>query len=235
MSYSYTTQERRVLGLCYDEKFYPDHKCSTSRFVLLLDNIDCNQYFKEKTLELSTTDVIIHFHLYSQTLACNLSPRTLKFIGIIQNLSITILIDLGRSHNILQPHVAYQLHLPISPSSHFTVMVENGAFIICLGICPSVEISLQNSIFTIPLYLLPIEWSDVVLQVDWLRTLCPITTVLSILSIAFTHINQHITLKATTTLTQPMLPTITFANSLPPTLIWVELEERHIILIVHLI
>ena len=35
-------QERRALGLCYncDEIFYPGNKCSSSRFLLLLDNLD---------------------------------------------------------------------------------------------------------------------------------------------------------------------------------------------------
>ena len=75
-------------------------------------------------------------------------------------------------------------------------MVGNGAFIKCQGICPLVDISLQNSTFTIPFYLLPIEGADVVLGVEWLSTLGSIQADFSIPSIQFTHNNQHITLQA---------------------------------------
>jgi len=74
-------------------------------------------------------------------------------------------------------------------------VVGNGAFIQCQGICPLVDISLQTSTFTIPFYLLPIEGADVVLGIEWLRTLGPIHTGFSIPYIAFTHQNQKITLQ----------------------------------------
>jgi len=75
-------------------------------------------------------------------------------------------------------------------------MVGNGAFIKCQGQCPSVNISLQTANFTIPFYLLPIEGVDVVLGIEWLRTLGSIQADFSIPNIAFTHQDQHITLQA---------------------------------------
>ena len=143
----------------------------------------------------------IHFHLSPLALSGNPSPQTLKFTGMIHNLPVTVLVDSGNSHNILQPRIAHHLHLPIQPSPPLSVMVGNGAFIQCQGICPSVDISLQTSTFTIPFYLLPIERADVVLGIDWLRTLGPIKADFSISSIAFTYQNQPITLQAATTST----------------------------------
>jgi len=78
-------------------------------------------------------------------------------------------------------------------------MVSNGAFIQYQGICPSVDISLQTLTFTIPFYLLPIEGRDVMLGIEWLRTLGPIKANFSIPSIAFNHQNQPVTLQAATT------------------------------------
>jgi len=94
------------------------------------------------------------------------------------------------------------LHSPpppptITPSPLLFVMVGNGAFIQCQGICPTVDISLQTSTFSIPFYLLHIEGADVILGIEWLRTLGPIKVDFSIPSIAFTHYNQQITLQAT--------------------------------------
>jgi len=129
----------------------------------------------------------IHFHSSPQALTSNTSPKTLKFTGTIHNLPVTVLIDSGSSHNILQPRIAHHLHLPITPSPPLSVMVGNGAFIQCQGICPLLNISLQTSTFTIHFYLLPIEGADVVLGIEWLRTLGPIQADFSIPSIAFTH------------------------------------------------
>ena len=53
----------------------------------------------------------------------------------IHNLPITVLIDSGSSHNILQTRIANHLHLPIKPTPPFSVMVGNNAFINCQGLC----------------------------------------------------------------------------------------------------
>ena len=189
-------QERRALGLCYncDEKFIPGHKCTTSRFLLLLDE-PISEPIEDPSPATDYTNTI-HFHLSPQALTGTISPKTLKFTGLIHNLPVTVLIDSGSSHNILQPRIAHHLNLAISPNPPLSVMVGNGAFIKCQGICPVVDISLQNSTFTIPFYLLPIEGADVVLGIEWLSTLGSIQADFSIPSIAFTHNQQHITLQA---------------------------------------
>ena len=140
----------------------------------------------------------LHFHISPQAISGTISPKTLKFIGLIHNLPVTVLIDSGSSHNILQPRIAHHLHLAISPSPPLSVMVGNGAFIQCQGLCPSVDISLQHSTFTIPFYLFPIEGANVVLGIDWLSTLGSIQADFSIPNIDFTHNNQQITLQAST-------------------------------------
>ena len=58
-----------------------------------------------------------------------------------------------------------------------------------------------TSTFTIPFYLLSIEGADVVLGIEWLRTLGPIKTDFSIPSIAFNQQNQLVTLQTATTST----------------------------------
>ena len=123
-------QERRALGLCYncDEKFFPGHKCTSSRFLLLLDD---PELIAEPTEEISPTHDhtnTIHFHLSPQALSGTISPKTLKFTSLIPHLPVIVLIDSGSSHNILQPRIAHHLNLAISPSLPLSVMVGNGAF-----------------------------------------------------------------------------------------------------------
>jgi len=98
-------QERHALRLCYncDEKFIPGHKCNTSHFSLLLDDLDPLDDPREDTVPTIEASNTIHFHLSSQGLIGNNSPKTLKFTGVIHNLPVTILIDSDNYHNILQP------------------------------------------------------------------------------------------------------------------------------------
>jgi len=107
----------------------------------------------------------------THVLTKNFSPKILKFQGLIHNFPVIVLIDSGSSHNILQLHIV--IHLLIQPNPPFRVMVGNDDFITCQGISSLVKISLQTSLFTIPFYLLPIEGSEVVMGIEWLRTLDP--------------------------------------------------------------
>ena len=162
----------------------------------------CDLQINLHNFEINLADINLNFDTIKpnthKPFQAPLPPKTVKFTGLIHNLPVTVLIDSGSSHNILQPYIAHHLHLAISPSPPLSVMVGNEAFIQCQGLCPSVDISLQHSTFTIPFYLLPIEGVDVVLGVNWLSTLGSIQKDFSIPSIAFTHNNQQITLQATT-------------------------------------
>ena len=175
-------QERRALGLCCncDENFLLGHKCSTSRFLLLLDDVEPVLEILDVPTDPTYTIDMVHFHLSPQALTGNFSPETLKFQDLIHNLPVIVLIDSGSSHNILQPCIAKHLYLPIQLNPPFRVMVGNSAFITCQGICSSVQISLQTPGFIILFYLLPIECADVVLGIEWLRTLGPIQTYFAI-------------------------------------------------------
>jgi predicted aspartyl protease len=170
-------QERRALGLCYncEEKWVVGHRCATGRYLLLildpeeqLDPID-----QQPELENTITAEETYFQLSPQALTGQFSPQTLKFKGLLHGLAVTVLIDTGSTHNILQPRIATHLQIPSQPIPNFSVMVGNGSHIQCSGLCLDVPISLQNNIFHIPFYLLPIEGADVVLGMEWLRNLVP--------------------------------------------------------------
>ncbi|OIW01863.1 hypothetical protein TanjilG_07158 [Lupinus angustifolius] len=94
----------------------------------------------------------------------------------------------------MQPRVAQFLQLPISPTPKFPVMVGNGERTYCTGLCKETPINLQQQLFTIPFYLLPIQRADVVLGIEWLSTLGPVTSDFSVPSMTFTHDHKPITL-----------------------------------------
>jgi hypothetical protein len=73
-------------------------------------------------------------------------------------------------------------------------MVGNGSHLECTGHCPDVPINIQNNLFHISFYLLPIEGADMVLGMEWLRTLGPLAADFSIPKISFKHNDTDITI-----------------------------------------
>lgn len=60
--------------------------------------------------------------------------------------------------------------LPVE-KSQLAVQIANGDTLPCLGCCKSVVLQLQNFQFMVGLYILPLGGCDIVLGVDWLRSL----------------------------------------------------------------
>lgn len=182
-------QERHAQGLCfnYDEKFITGHKCSSGKFLLPLINDEdttktnfvSDQPVCDNLFEMEDT----YFQLSPQAANGYFSPKTLKFSASIQGLTVTVLIDTGSTHNILQPMIAQHLKLP-----------TNGSKFSSSGICSQVPITLQNHTFTIPFHLIPIEGADVILGMEWLRTLGLLLADFSIPKLSFTYQNNEITL-----------------------------------------
>jgi len=70
------------------------------------------------------TDTPTHIHLSFQALCGAPSAHTFSFDGYIGHLPVTILIDTGSSHNIIQPHLALHLQLCTVPITPFQLWLE---------------------------------------------------------------------------------------------------------------
>lgn len=121
------------------------------------------------------------------------SPKALRVKAHISGHPVTVLVDSGSTHNIIQPRIATFLNLPITPISPFPVMVGNGSHIHCDGFCQTVTLNIQNTPFTIPFFVLPIEGADIVLGMTWLGSLGPILADFSIPCMSFKHNDNTIT------------------------------------------
>jgi len=73
-------------------------------------------------------------------------------------------------------------------------MVGNKVKIQRSGICKEVSITLQGHDFTILFYLLPIKRVNVVIGMQWLRTLGTVTANFAVPQITFSHLQKSITL-----------------------------------------
>ncbi|KAJ9537912.1 hypothetical protein OSB04_030645 [Centaurea solstitialis] len=179
-------QKRRSVGLCFrcPEKYHPGHKCNPPQFLLIVDNED----FPNPPLLIDLSDnqhenpppndpsFPSHFDSTTQHQFLSLStvavfgvasPKTLRITGYIAGHPVTILVDTGSTHNIIQPRVASFLHIQVCSIPSFPVTVGNGDHLHCSGFCQDVTIHLNNQPFSIPLFVLPIEGADVVFGMAW--------------------------------------------------------------------
>ncbi|KAJ0048873.1 hypothetical protein Pint_16366 [Pistacia integerrima] len=124
------------------------------------------------------------------------SPRTLRLTSQLLHSHLQILIDSDSTHNFIQPCIADYLHLPVDIFVSFLVTVGNGDTIFCLGKC-FVQLNLSDHMFDFTLYVLPIYGVDVVLGVDWLHGLGPVTFDYSSMTLSFRQSTQIISLHGT--------------------------------------
>ncbi|XP_076933766.1 uncharacterized protein LOC143599774 [Bidens hawaiensis] len=81
-------------------------------------------------------------------------------------------------------------------------MVGNGDKLTCDGFCPSLNITLQDTSFSIPVFILPVEGADVILGLAWLRTLGPVMADFAIPQLTFNVGSKAITLRGEAQSTQ---------------------------------
>ncbi|GAV74635.1 RVP_2 domain-containing protein [Cephalotus follicularis] len=99
---------------------------------------------------------------------------------------VQVLSEGGSTHNFFQEQLAVYPGLPITPSKHFTVQVGNGETLHYFGHYSKVSVLLQQQIFEIDLYVIHLQGADLVLGVQWLELLGPVTTDYKALTMDFT-------------------------------------------------
>nr|GEW15762.1 hypothetical protein [Tanacetum cinerariifolium] len=142
-------QKRRAEGLCFRclEKYHPDtspehteiptaNEFQTPHFLALFDAA----YFGLK------------------------SPRAVRVTGYIQGQPVTVLVDCGSTHNIIQPRIASLLTMAPTKINPFSVMVGNGQVLECNSLFPSTPLDINKTQFHVPLFVIPVAGADVAMS-----------------------------------------------------------------------
>ena len=189
---------RRERGLCYncDERFSPGHRCKSRCFLIITDDeadFPCTDVAlpaglttgptTEPDLDSEPPPAQISLHALSGQVA----PQTIRVVGQINGHNVVVLIDGGSTHYFIQEKMAHFLKLPAFPSPGLSVLVGNGAELPCTQICSDVKLGIQGHTFTVDLHVMALGGADIVLGVTWLKSLSPITTDYSNLTVSFTH------------------------------------------------
>ncbi|XP_041025452.1 uncharacterized protein LOC121265848 [Juglans microcarpa x Juglans regia] len=124
---------------------------------------------------------------------CN-NGNAMRLHGSIGPCSVEILIDSGSTHNFLDPLVVQEAKLSVRKDCSLQVRVANSDKILSQGRGEEV-IKIQGSKFSIPLHVLTLGGCDIVLGVQWLRTLGSITWNFIDMSMSFEWGGQMIKLQ----------------------------------------
>jgi hypothetical protein len=84
------------------------------------------------------------------------------------------LVDSGSTHSFISASAASILHLEPDTCPGLHVTVANGDRVASTGICRVVHIFVDSEEFIIDLFVVPLEGYDMLLGMQWLRTLDPI-------------------------------------------------------------
>lgn len=137
---------------------------------------------------MDSSQVQISFH----ALSGHLAPETLHLMGRISNQNVVILIDGGSTHNFVQAHLVRSLGLNTQPTHPLRVMVGNGNEVECYQLCVGVVVHMQGHVFPIDLHVLLLCGADLVLGIQWLKSLDLVPTDYIDLMMKFMHVGQII-------------------------------------------
>lgn len=156
---------KRAKDECYycTEKYVPGHKCG-GKGVFLLELDD----------GIKLEDVADELGISLHALTGIDVADTMKLRITIAGQQLTALVDTGSTHTFVKDHVARQLGLQLTPRPGLSVKVANGDRVTSAGVCRDTPVAIGEEAFHINCYILPLDGFDVVLDVQWLKTLGPI-------------------------------------------------------------
>ena len=116
-------------------------------------------------------------HLFAtlslDALAGSDGPKTMRFMGSLQEQEILILVDTDSTHSFLSISVAARLQGVQPLSRPIRVQVANGAVLQCSHHLPNAIWSIDDHSFSADLRVLPLQHFDLILGMDWLESFSP--------------------------------------------------------------
>jgi hypothetical protein len=101
------------------------------------------------------------------------APRTVKFPGSIQHLSVSMLVDSGSSSSFISASVAAKLSGVIPLHNYLQVQVAGGGKLSCASVLPQAIWFIGDVPFQSDLRVLPLTAYDIIIGMDWLEAFSP--------------------------------------------------------------
>jgi hypothetical protein len=123
------------------------------------------------------------------------NPQTMKVSSLLKRQQVTILIDTGSTNNFLDENIAKKLSIPMEDCEPFEVTLADGGILTCKSKCSNVKLTIQDQELRADFYLLLLGDYEVVLSIEWLRTLGNVLWNFSKLTMKFTLNGKRVILR----------------------------------------
>ena len=157
-------QEKRQNGQCYfcPEPYSKDHKCAAKGvFLMELEAGEEDPLGADITnLEISLYALIGLGHANSMMLQVTIAGVPLK-----------ALVDTGSTHTFIHTEVVDRLGLPVSSRDRLSVLLANGDCVRIPSVCLAADVLIHGEPFSIDCVALDLGGFDLVLGIQWPRTL----------------------------------------------------------------
>ena len=163
------------------ENWDPKHRCAKRKEPTNLYNCEATNYSNSEDYDIEETEDATEFspelddgsipRVSLSTMTSISQPQTLKLKGHIKKNNVVVLIDSGSTHNSLDATVAKKLNIFSFPLPNMKVMVANSKKIEKVGKCHKVNLQIQDFNLESSFFMVPLGGVDVVLGIQWLRTL----------------------------------------------------------------
>jgi hypothetical protein len=178
--------ELQLKGLCYnyDDKYFPGHKCKEQKkFMAISEDVSYEDVEVSLEAELPQIDNIsppfeppeVEPLILLNALTSFSAPQTLKLIGYIKNRKVIILVDSGSTHNFIHRRLTQEVNYYICIFNNFQNMISNGGSMKCGGCCENVCLQISQYNMKSHMFSIDMGGCDIVIGVEWLCTLGPIT------------------------------------------------------------
>ncbi|XP_075515463.1 uncharacterized protein LOC142550108 [Primulina tabacum] len=214
---------RREKGLCFKcgEPYHPLHRCvNRSLRVTILaeedgeeveegqgtteEGIDQQQGEAEAWLGAPVTEYnTLELPMYSVR-GIN-QPQTMKMKAKVAGREVVAMVDSGASHNFISRNLIADLGIKADEGVKFSVCLGDGCRVACQGLCKGVEVDLGLCQIQIEGYLFDLGELDLILGVDWLRTLGDVMLNWAKMEMRFTWQGQTVVLRGDPTLSRSVV------------------------------
>lgn len=179
--------DKRSKGLCFgcDEKYYRGHVCKKKQ-LFMLEAEEEEEVFEEAQQDLFSETVQEEFQISVHALTGIQSYRTMRIKGYVKKHVMEILVDSGSTHNFLDAIFAKKLGIVTQATSPLSVIVADGTKLTSTAVIKDFKWTMQGTVFSSEVRLLPMGGCDMVLGVQWLSTLGPVLWDFNNLQMEFT-------------------------------------------------
>jgi hypothetical protein len=115
--------------------------------------------------------------------------NTFKMRGVLQRQKVSILIDGADSHNLIDSVPLQRRHILTIEFEEFRVEVAGGHTMPCDRYIPGMKLTLGRHNLAHDFYVMELPDTNIILRVQWLSTLGPITTNYKTMEMSFTEEN----------------------------------------------